>query len=182
MPSGTMAAWTVAMDALAGVGRVAGGATAEHGLREDTAAALTGEFADWVFVDLLLGERGFRSVSASRPDRQLVAALSRISVRDSPMAMAAIQRCTPVVKARVTDAAELGALPDGRRVLDVLNARSYAVGPVIAGGHAYGAISIVRCRGKPCVSFRDLGILSQIADLVAAASLRLRWRAAARPA
>lgn len=182
VPGDALTAWTVAMDALAGAGRVAGAATAERSLQDETAQVLTAGFADWAFVDLLAGEPDGRSVAASRPDRQLAAALARMSVRDCPLAMAAISRRTPVIRASVSEAADLGVLPDGRRVLDALRARSYAVGPIIGAGQALGAISIVRCAAKPCVSFRDLGILSQIADLVSAASQRMRWRAAVRPA
>jgi hypothetical protein len=60
-------AWTIAVDALARASVAAAAATAEAQLRQDSASALAGSFADWVFVDLL-GRRWARAVAARQPD------------------------------------------------------------------------------------------------------------------
>jgi hypothetical protein len=56
----------------------------------------------------------------------------------------------------------------------VIGARSVAVGPILAGDGACGAITVVRSRVGPRLGFRELGILSQIGRLAGAAAERLR--------
>jgi GAF domain-containing protein len=73
----------------------------------------------------------------------------------------------------MTDPAELGILPDGRRVASALGAGSYAVSPITAGGASLGAITVVRDRTRRPVTFLELSVLARIADLAAAAIERL---------
>jgi GAF domain-containing protein len=175
------AGWAVAVDALAGAAVAAAAASTEHQLREGVAGALAGKFADWVLVDLVDGRGGLRSVAGRRPDRLLAALLAAQPVTGCPLILAAIRRCTPVVRSEVADAAELGQLADGRSVLRLLGARSCAVSPLVAGRRAVGAISVIRGAGLHYVSFLDLGVLSQIADAAAAAVTRLRAGRAPEP-
>ena len=65
-------AWTIAVDALARASVAAAAATAQAQLRQGSASALAGLFADWVFVDLL-GRRWARAVAARQPDPALAA-------------------------------------------------------------------------------------------------------------
>ena len=78
------------------------------------------------------------------------------------------------VRASIDDEWMLGGLPDGRPVANVIGARSVAVGPILAGDVACGAITVVRSRGGPRLGFRELGILSQIGRLAGVAAERLR--------
>jgi hypothetical protein len=68
----------------------------------------------------------------------------------------------------------LGRLRDGRPVARVIGARSVAVGPILAGDAACGAITVVRGRVGPRLGFRELGILAQIGRLAGVAAERLR--------
>jgi GAF domain-containing protein len=77
------------------------------------------------------------------------------------------------VQAEVADSSELGVLPDGQRVADALDAGSYAVSPITVYGRALGAITIVRDRSSPPVTFVELNVLAHITDLTAAAIERL---------
>ena len=78
------------------------------------------------------------------------------------MISSAVSRCTPEVRASIDDEWMLGGLPDGRPVTRVIGARSVAVGPILAGAAACGAITVVRGRVGPRLGFRELGVLSQI--------------------
>ena len=69
-------AWTIGLDAMARAAVAAVTAAAETQLRSMMAEALSGKFADWVFVDFLTGPPR-RAVSAREPDPALVAALGR---------------------------------------------------------------------------------------------------------
>jgi GAF domain-containing protein len=181
-PGVDRAGWAVALDALALAGTVAAAATAERQLRDEVAAALCGRFADWVFVDLTGAGGDARSVASSSRDRRLSALLAGQLAGSCPVIPAAIRRRTPVVRVAPADPAELGKLADGRNILQLVSARSYAVSPLVTGRGACGAISVIRGPGLPVISFLDLGVLSQIADVVAAAVSRLRrGRAAPQP-
>jgi hypothetical protein len=68
----------------------------------------------------------------------------------------------------------LGELPSGGPVADGLDARSAAVGPIVAAAGVCGAVTVVRCGVQPPLGFRELGILSQIGELTGAAAGRLR--------
>ncbi len=70
----------------------------------------------------------------------------------------------------------LGELPSGGPVADGLDARSAAVGPIVAAAGVCGAITVVRCGTQPPLGFRELGILSQIGELTGAAADRVRGR------
>jgi hypothetical protein len=166
-------AWTVAMDALAGVSVAAVAATAEAQLRQDSATALAGPFADWAFVDLLRPPWA-RAVAARDPDPELAGLLLAVTASDCPLITSAMQRGTPVVTA-VTDDDEplLGTLPGGRTVLGALDACSAAAAPIMNGPDARGAITIVRSAGHPGIGFVELGFLAQIGDLTNAAVERL---------
>jgi GAF domain-containing protein len=170
------ARWAVAFDTFARASRAAAAAVAEQGLQESMAAALTGRFADWAFVDLLRGAQSRRAVACPVPDTPLIAALAGLPLHDCPLARSVVQRRTPLVYATVDDPSLLGSLPDGRPVAGALHARSAAAGPVITAHGPCGAITIVRCTGKPYVSFGELQILSEIAELAGAAVDRLRPR------
>ena len=69
--------------------------------------------------------------------------------------------------------ATLGELPGDGPVADGLDARSAAVGPIVAVTGVCGAITVVRCGTQPPLGFRELGILSQIGELTGAAADRL---------
>jgi len=166
-------AWTVAMDALAEVSLVAAAATAEAQLRQDSASALAGPFADWAFVDLLCPPWA-RAVAARDPDPELAGLLLAVTAPECSLIRSAMQRCTPVLTA-VADEDEplLGRLPGGRPVLGALDACSAAAAPIMNGPTARGAITIVRRAGHPGIGFVELGVLAQIGDLTNAAVERL---------
>jgi len=166
-------AWTIGLDTMAGAAVAAVSAVAETQLRSMMAEALSGKFADWVFVDFLSSPPR-RAVSAREPDPALVAALGEVAARSCPVISSAVSRCTPEVRASIDDEWMLGGLPDGRSVASVIGARSVAVGPILAGDRACGAITVVRGRVGPRLGFRELGILSQIGRLAGAAAERLR--------
>jgi GAF domain-containing protein len=176
-PAAVTAAWAVGLDTLARASAVAVTATDERGLRTGMAHAITGPFADWVFVDVLGAGGAWRAVAARHPDPDLAAELLGIRLESCPLIWSAIQRRTPVVCAPIGEAAALGELPGGTQVTDGLGARSAAVGPIVAAGGVCGAITAVRCGGQPSLGFRELGVLSQIGELTGAATDRLRgWR------
>lgn len=167
-------AWAIGIDALAKASAVAAAATDEAALREGTARALAGQFADWVLVDLM-GPADTRTVAAGgQADPELLDLVCRVRPADSPLISSAIQRGTPVVYARIDDDLLLGTLPGGGPVTAALAARSVAVGPITAPAGDCGAITVVRCQERPYLGFRELGVLAQIADLVGAAAQRLR--------
>ncbi len=166
-------AWTVGLDTMARAAVAAVTAVAEAQLHSTMAEALSGKFADWVFVDFLSSPPR-RAVSARDPDPGLVAALGEVAARSCPVISSAVSRCTPEVRASIDDEWMLGGLPDGRPVASVIGARSVAVGPILAGGGACGAITVVRSRVGPRLGFRELGILSQIGRLAGVAAERLR--------
>jgi GAF domain-containing protein len=167
------AAWTIGLDTISRAAIAAVTAAAETQLRSAMAEALSGKFADWVFVDFLTSPPR-RAVSAREPDPALVAALGEITAQSCPVISSAVSRCTPEVRASIDDEWMLGGLPDGRPVTQVIGARSVAVGPILAGDGACGAITVVRGRVGPRLGFRELGILSQIGGLAGAAAERLR--------
>jgi hypothetical protein len=167
------ASWTIGLDTMARAAIAAITAAAETQLRSAMADALSGKFADWVFVDFLTSPPR-RAVSAREPDPALVAALGEITAASCPVISSAVGRCTPEVRASIDDEWMLGGLPDGRPVTQVIGARSVAVGPILAGGAAVGAITVVRGRVGPRLGFRELGILSQIGRLAGVAAERLR--------
>ncbi len=184
-PAERVRAWTTALDAFAAAGGAAVAATAERDLQAGTADALTGSFADWVIVDLAPWGAASRSVAGRRHDPELAAAVARLPVQSCPLIVSAMTQRTPLVQASMADPAELGILPDGRRVAEALGAGSYAVGPVAVDEVAIGAITIVRRTSQPHVTFLELSVLAHIADLAAAAIERLngprqppgvRWR------
>lgn len=166
-------AWTIGLDTMAGAAVAAVSAVAETQLRSMMAEALSGKFADWVFVDFVSSPPR-RAVSAREPDPALVAALGRVTAQSCPVISSAVSRCTPEVRASIDDEWMLGGLADGRPVASVIGARSVAVGPILAGDGACGAITVVRSRVGPRLGFRELGILSQIGRLAGAAAERLR--------
>ncbi len=166
-------AWTIGLDTMARAAVAAVTAVAEAQLRSAVAEALSGRFADWVFVDFLTSPPR-RAVSAREPDPGLITALGGVAAGSCPVISSAISRCTPEVRGSIDDEWMLGGLPDGRPVTSVIGARSVAVGPILAGGGAAGAITVVRGRVGPRLGFRELGILSQIGRLAGAAAERLR--------
>jgi hypothetical protein len=170
-----MAAWTVGMDTLVRASAVAAAATDQAELQERTAQAIAGPFADWAVVDLF-GQPQVRSVAAVQTtDPALVVSLRALAPASCPVIRSAIRRGTPVVHASIDDTMILGAFPGGTSVADALDAGSVAVGPILApGGGTCGAITVVRCADRPYLGFRELGVLSQIAELTAAAAERLR--------
>lgn len=173
-PDGHMAAWTVGMDTLVKASAVAAAATNQAELQERTARAIAGAFADWAMVDLF-GQPQARSIAAAqRTDPALVDSLRALSPASCPVISSAIRRGTPVVHASIDDAMLLGALPGGTPVAQALDAGSVAVGPIFTPGGSCGAITVVRCTGRPYLGFRELGVLSQMAELTAAAAARLR--------
>jgi len=165
-------AWTIATDALARVSVAAAGATAEQEWPAQAADALAGAFADWAFVDTGDGQ-SCRAVAARHPDAPLAALLAATRADECPLITSAMRRCVPVLAAPADDESALGRLPGGRTVLGVLGASSAAVAPLVSEGTSHGAVTIVRCAGSPGVGFVDLGVLSQIADLICAAEDRL---------
>ena len=185
-PAERVRAWTTALDAFAAAGGAAVAATAERDLQAGTADALTGRFADWVIVDLAPGGPGSRSVAGRRHEPDLAAAVANLPVHSCPLIASAMTQRTPLVQASMADPAELGILPDGRRVVEALGAGSYAVGLVSVDDESVGAITIVRRRTQPHVTFLELSVLAHVADLAAAAIERLngpgrprgdrRWR------
>jgi len=172
-PAARVRAWTTALDAFAAAGGAAVAATAERDLQAGTADALSGRFADWVIVDLAPWGPASRSVAGSRDDPELAAAVARLPVHSCPLIVSAMTQRTPLVQASMADPAELGILPDGRQVVEALGAGSYAVGPVAVDDVSIGAITIVRGRTQPHVTFLELSVLAHIADLAAAAIERL---------
>ncbi len=155
-PSEQVRAWTTAFDAFAAAGGAVAAATAVH--------------------DLLAGTRPSRSVAARDHDPELATSLARLPLAGCPVIVAAMHQRTPLVQASMTDSAELGILPDGRRVADVLGAGSYAVSPITIGNAPVGAITVVRGRMQRPVTFLELNVLARIADLAAAAIERLDGR------
>jgi GAF domain-containing protein len=172
-PAERVRAWTTALEAFAAAGSAAVAATAERDLQSATADALSGHFADWVFVDLAPWGPDSRSVAGRRPDPELVAAVANLPVHSCPSIVSAMAQRTPLVQAAMADPAELGILPDGRRVAEALAAGSFAVGPITVDDVAIGAITIVRRRTQPHVTFLELNVLAHIADLAATAIMRL---------
>lgn len=173
-PVGHMAAWTVGMDTLVQASTVAAGATSPAELQERTAHAIAGPFADWAMVDLF-GHAQARSVAAARhTDPALVESLRALTPASCPVISSAIRRGTPVVHASIDDTMLLGSLPGGTPVARAIDAGSVAVGPISTPGGTCGAITVVRCADRPYLGFRELGVLSQIAELTAAAAERLR--------
>jgi GAF domain-containing protein len=172
-PAERVRAWTTALDALAAAGGAAVAATAERDLLAATADALTGYFADWVIVDVSAWGQASRSVTGRRHEHELTSAVAELSVHGCPMIVSAMEQRTPLVQASMADPAELGILPDGRRVADAFGAGSYAVSPIMADESAIGAITIVRGKSQPHVTFFELNVLAHIADLTAAAIERL---------
>jgi GAF domain-containing protein len=172
-PAQRVRAWTAGLDALAAAGEAAVAATGEPDLMASTAEALADAFADWVIVDLPSARHASRSVAGSRSRPDIAAAVAGLEMTDSPVTILAVDRCTPLVQAEIADSSELGVLPDGQRVADALGAGSYAVSPIAVSGRALGAITIVRDRSSPPVTFLELNVLSHITDLAAAAIGRL---------
>ena len=172
--------WTTAFDAFAAAGEAAAAATAVHDLLAKTADALAAHFADWVIVDLPAWERPSRSVASREHEPELAARLSLQPLTGCPLIASAMEHGTPLVRAVMTDPAELGILPDGRRVASVLGAGSYAVSPITAGGASLGAITVIRDRTRRPVTFLELNVLARIADLAAAAIERLSGSSVAR--
>ncbi len=76
--------------------------------------------------------------------------------------------------APIGEATALGELPGGEPVAAALDARSAAVGPIVAAGGVCGAITVVRCGEHAPLGFRELGIVAQIGELAGAAADRLR--------
>ena len=181
-PAVPVAAWAVGLDTLARASSVAVTATDERGLRTGLAHAITGPFADWVFVDVLGSSGAWRAVAARHPDPSLAWQLLRIRLETCPLIWSAIQRRTPVVCAPIDEATVVGELPGGGPVADGLDARSAAVGPIVAADGVCGAITVVRCGPHPPLGFRELGILSQIGELTGAAADRVRGHGGEPPA
>jgi len=165
-------------------------AASEQELRAATAQALIGGFADWAIVDLSSPEPEARSVAGQESGPRAAAAqaaLAALPARSCPIIVSAMAQQTPLVQAVVADPAELGVLPDGRPVGEIIDAGSCAVVPVTVDGVARGAITIVRSRSGPKITFLELSVLAHIGDLAAGAITRLqatrrplaarRWRA-----
>ena len=178
-PMAPAAAWALGLDTLARASSVAVTATDERGLWTGLAQAIAGPFADWVFVDMLDAGGAWRAVAARYPDPGLAGQLQGIQLETCPLIWSAIQRRTPVVCVPIDEATGLGELPGGP-VADGLDARSAAVGPIVAAGGVCGAITVVRCGTRPPLGFRELGILSQIGELTGAAADRLSGHGASR--
>jgi len=147
-----------------------------------TADALAGAFADWVIVDLAPAGHGSRSVAGRESRPELATAVAEVEVSDCPLTVCAMDQRTPLVQAEIADSDELGLLPDGQRVADALRAGSYAVSPITVCGRALGAITIVRDRSSPPVTFLELNVLAHVTDLAAAAIERLDRKSAQRSA
>jgi GAF domain-containing protein len=174
LPAERVRAWTAALDAVAAAGAAAAAATAERDLLTDTAEALAGRLADWVIVDFAPWGPASRTVAGRRHQPELATAVAELPARSCPMIVSAMSQRTPLVQAAMADPAELGILPGGRRVADALGAGSYAVSPLTVGESAIGAITIVRGRSRPNVTFLELSVLAHIADLAGSAIGRLR--------
>lgn len=173
-PNEQARAWATAFDAFAAAGEAAVAATVVHDLLAGTAHAVAAHFACWAIVDLSAPDQPARSVASPRDEAaDMAASLARLPLAGCPLIVSAINQRTPLVRASVTDPAELGILPDGRRVADVIGAGSYAVSPIAAGGTPLGAITVVRHRAQRPVTFLELNVLGHIADLAAAATERL---------
>ncbi|MGN6680588.1 MAG: hypothetical protein ACTHKL_22740 [Streptosporangiaceae bacterium] len=181
-PAERARAWTTALDALAAAGEAAVAATGQRDLIASTADALAGAFADWVIVDLAPAGHGSRSVACRESLPELATAVAEVEMSDCPLTVCAMDQCTPLVQAEIADSAELGELPDGRRVADALSAGSYAVSPITVCGRALGAITIVRDRSSPPVTFLELNVLAHVTDLAAAAIERLDVKSAPQSA
>jgi hypothetical protein len=188
-PADRVRAWTGALDAFAAAGSVAVAAGSERELRAGTAQALVGSFADWAIVDLSPWGPDARSVAGREVGPEALAVLAPLAglrAESCPVILSAMTQRTPLVQAAMADPAELGVLPDGRPVSAALNVGSCAVGPLTVDGMARGAITIVRSRSRPEITFLELSVLSHIADLTAGAVARLgsaqrppgarRWR------
>jgi GAF domain-containing protein len=154
-------------------GEAAVAATAERDLLQATADALAGPFADWVIVDVSPWRQASRWVAGRCDEPGLATAVAGLSAHGSPGIVSAMEQRTPFVQASMTDPAELGTLPDGRRVADAFGAGSYAVSPIMAGENVIGSITIVRGDSHPHVTFPELNVLAHIADLTAAAIERM---------
>jgi hypothetical protein len=175
--AGSPSVWALAADTLTRACAVAVAATREDDLRQGTATALCGAFADWVFVDLIGSGQPRRAVAARAASPVLTSQIAGIPLGASPLIAAAVQRQTPVIEAAVGNQWLLGSLPDGEPVASAVGAQSAAVGPIItADGAACGAITIVRTAARPYVRFVELGFLCQIAELTGVAIRRLRPR------
>jgi GAF domain-containing protein len=168
------AAWALGIDTLARASAVAAAATCEADLREGTAWAIAGPFADWVLVDLPSDNTMERSAATPAGDPGLLGLLNAMRADACPVIRSAIEQGTPVVRAASEDESLLGALPGRGPVARLLRAAWVAVGPVTGPDGLRGAITAVRCTGRPYLGFRELGVLSQIADLTATAAQRLR--------
>jgi GAF domain-containing protein len=138
-----------------------------------TADALAGSFADWVIVDLAPAGKGSRLVAGRRSGPELASAVAQLPIADCPLTVSAMDQQTPLVQASLADTSELGVLADGQRIADVLGASSCAVSPITVSGRALGAITIVRDRSSPPVTFLELNVLAHIADFAAIAVERL---------
>ena len=112
-------AWTIGLDTMARAAVAAVTAVAEAQLRSAVAEALSGRFADWVFVDFLTSPPR-RAVSAREPDPGLITALGGVAAGSCPVISSAISRCTPEVRGSIDDEWMLGGLPDGRPVTSVI--------------------------------------------------------------
>ena len=178
-PADRVRAWTAALDAFAAAGGVAVAASSRRELRAGVARALVGGFADWAVVDLSPWGPDARSVAGHDAGPLAPPALAAVPAGSCPMIVSAMAQRTPLVQAAMADPAELGVLPDGRPVSDALEAGSCAVVPVTVDGVARGAITIVRSRSHPKITFLELSVLAHIADLAAGTITRLQ--AAALP-
>jgi hypothetical protein len=118
--------WTLAMDTFAKASAVAAAATGEEELRQGTASALCGAFADWVFVDLIGRGQPRRAVADCAGDTALSGVLARMQLGAAPLIRWAVQRQTPVIEAPVGNQWLLGSLPDGDPVAGAVGAYSAA--------------------------------------------------------
>ena len=169
----TASVWTLAVETMAKAAAVAAAATREEDLRQGTAAALCGSFADWVFVGLIGRDAPQRAVAGCGADPALSGLLAGMPLGAAPLIRSAIQRRTPVIEAPVGNQWLLGSLPGGDPVAGAVGAHSAAAGPIVADGDACGAITIVRSAARPYVRFVELGFLSYIAELAGIAAKRL---------
>jgi hypothetical protein len=112
-PTALAAAWAVGLDTLARASSVAVTATDGRGLRTGLAHAITGPFADWVFVDALGAAGTWRAVAARHSDPGLAGQLLGIRLETCPLIWSAIQRRTPVVCALIDEATGGGGLLPG---------------------------------------------------------------------
>ena len=107
-------AWTIGLDTLARAAVAAVTAVAETQLRSTMAEALSGKFADWVFVDFLTSPPR-RAVSAREPDPGLIAALGEVTARSCPVISSAVSRCTRRSGPRSTTSGCSAACPTAAR-------------------------------------------------------------------